>query len=127
MTTDERIAALEARVDELSSRIDRLGRDSMHKTLTCPACGCGTILFLRQVREFVKTDGEVGTHVTVPLALGSRSDLGMGDQVFAYVCRDCRLVELHTQTLDRLLMDRENVDILNRAADVSATPDAPYR
>jgi hypothetical protein len=123
-TAEERIATLEARVDELASHVTSMRRDSMHKTLTCPACGCGTIFLLRQVQEYVKSGDD---QMVVPLALGSTSDLGPGDPLCAYVCRDCRLVEFHTQTLARLFIDRENVDILQREPPATTPSDTPYR
>src|SRR5512143_1817649 len=104
-TTDDRIAALEAMVADLRAELAKPRRlESMSKTLTCPACGGGHIIGVREVKEF--THGGL-----IPLALGNRATFwksGLGDPLQAYVCTACRLVEWHVASLERLQPDGEN-------------------
>jgi hypothetical protein len=125
MTTDERIAALEAKIDVLQATIAKLGqRDSMHKTLTCPACGNGRVLAVKQINE--QSGGDTGA----PLTLGSYRrwfDGPEGDPLYAYVCTACRLVEWHVYSLVHLAPDGETVRELWRPAEGAAPSNAPYR
>lgn len=122
-TTDERIASLEVIIAELRAQLDRPPRrDSMRQTLTCPCCGGGRILGVKQVKEY--THGGL-----TPLALGNKTTWfadGSGDPLQAYVCRGCRYVEWHVASLDKLVPDGENVIEMVRP-EQPLPQDAPYR
>ena len=123
-TSDERIAALESRLDELTTQLARfLRRDSMSQTLTCPCCGGGAILGVREINE--STQGGL-----VPLALGRAPGFWRatpGDILQAYVCKGCRFVEWHVAGLDHLVPDGKTVIELNRPVETTPAGDAPYR
>jgi len=123
-TTDERIAAMEAKIDDLQAQIAKLGqRGSMHQTFTCPACGNGNILAVNQVKS---PSGMGGT----PLALKSYRrwfEGPEGDPLYVYVCTACRLVEWHVHSLVHLAPDGETVVELTRTNEQAAPKGSPYR
>lgn len=131
MSIEERIAALEARVAELTRKVaeqrdvldERQIWHSMARTLTCPACRGGSILVVKQVKDFADTE-------FIPLSLNPSSSIWNGvmpgDPLHVYVCKNCRLVEWRVDSLDHLVPDGETIVELQRPDD--AVPKAePYR
>jgi hypothetical protein len=121
---EDRIAVLEQLVTELRAHAERPPRrDSMSKTLTCPICGGGSILGVREIKEH--THGGL-----VPLAIGNRSGFWTsktGAPLQAYICKSCLLVEWHLASIDNLVVDGENVIAFERQAEPSPPSLAPYR
>lgn len=122
-TTDDRIAALEVMVAELRAQLAKPPRlESMSKTLTCPACGGGHILGVKQVND----SNGMGL---VPLALGTKSKWTgpeIGDPLQAYVCVACRLVEWHVASLEHLKPDGNTILEFVRPTEV-VPESGPYR
>jgi hypothetical protein len=131
MSVEDRLAALEAQVAELSRRVaeqqDELDErqiwHSMARTLTCPACGGGSIIVVKQVKEFAHME-------FVPLSLNPRvsmwKGLVPGDPLHVYVCKECRLVEWHVDSTEHLVPDNVNIVVLKRPDDDEPSDD-PYR
>ena len=123
-TAEERIAVLEAMVQELRAQLERPPRrDSMSQTLTCPCCGGGTILRVSEVMESKEAR-------LVPFALGRAPGFwraSRGDKLQVFVCKECRFVEWHVEGIDHLVPNGTSVIELNRPADAAPPPDAPYR
>jgi hypothetical protein len=120
----DRIAALEATVAELRALLDAARprhRDSMRRTLCCPACGERAILHVPNVHE----RSHAGAAVAFRLGI-YRSFWGAmgGVKVDAYVCEACRLVEWYT--VEPLVVDGEHVKRLEVAPDGERL-DEPYR
>jgi hypothetical protein len=124
-TLEERIAVLEAMVVELRTQLERPPRrDSMSKTLTCPCCGGGSVLHVREVKEH-KDGGSL-----VPLAIGNRASFwtsAAGAPLQAYICKACRFVEWHVASIHNLEVDGETVREMTRPEEPAPAPDAPYR
>jgi hypothetical protein len=133
MPIEERLAALEAQVAELTrlvaeqrSELDaRKIWHSMARTLTCPACGGGSIVVVKQVKEFAHME-------FVPLSLNPRMSMWKGlvpgDPLHVYVCKDCRLVEWHVDSVEHLAPDGVTIIELTRPDDDEDVPsDDPYR
>jgi hypothetical protein len=121
---DDRVAVLEQLVADLRAQLDRTPRrDSMMKTFTCPCCGGGSFLGLKVVHEYAYNG-------PVPLSLGNQG-MGwrgpkLGDPLQAYVCKQCRFVEWHVATFDKLVADGENIIEFERPEEPTP-PGAPYR
>ena len=122
---EERIAVLEALVAELRAHVERPPRrDSMSKTLTCPICGGGSILGVREIKEHSHA-GQL-----VPLAIGNQASFWSskkGAPLQAYLCKSCLFVEWHVTSIDTLVVDGNNVVALERPVEAAPPPDAPYR
>jgi hypothetical protein len=120
---DDRVAVLEQLVADLRAHLDRAPRrDSMSKTLTCPSCGGGSILGIKEVKEH--THGGL-----VPLALGNKAGFWSskpGAPLQAYICRACLLVEWHISSIENLTPDGDNVVDLTRPEE-PLPQGAPYR
>jgi len=124
---DDRIAALEAAVDDLRREVDRLKRTrgrSMRETHRCPACGGGRVLRFREIKDLAHAG-------TVDLSLQKEYSSWWGlrrssGHLEAYACRACRLVEWHAATLDDIEVDGEIVVELV-AEDAPVPETAPYR
>jgi hypothetical protein len=122
MTTDERIAALEVTIDELRAEIKRLAlRNSMERTLTCPACGGGRIIGVKQVFGYT-------SEMAYALRLIASDDWKKsgGNILQAYVCKNCCLIEWRTHTADGLVADGKLVIEFDRATE-APPKDATYR
>ena len=121
---EDRIAVLEQLVADLRTQLARPPRrDSMSKTLTCPICGGGSILGVREIKE--QTYGGL-----VPLAIGNRSGFlrsKPGAPLQAFVCKSCMFVEWHVASIDNLVVDGEDVVAFERPVEEPPPPDAPYR
>jgi len=121
---EDRIAVLETLVAELRAQLERpRRRDSMKQTYTCPCCGGGSFLGIRQIGEYSHSS-------MVPLSLGNKG-VGffgpkLGDPLQAYVCKGCRFVEWHVASLEHLTPDGENILEFRRPTE-STPNDAPYR
>lgn len=133
MTPEERIAALEAQVAELTRLVaeqreeldERQIWHSMARTLTCPACGGGSIIVVKQVKEFAHME-------FVPLSLNPRMSMWKGlvpgALLHVYVCKECRLVEWRVDSLEHLESDGVTIVELERPDDDEDVPrDDPYR
>jgi hypothetical protein len=123
-TVDERIAVLEAMVAELRTQLEKPPRrDSMSKTLTCPCCGGGSLIGIREIKEH--THGGL-----VPLAVGNQAGFWTskpGAPLQALICRSCLLVEWHVKSIGNLVIDGENVIALDRPEEPAPPSDALYR
>ena len=122
MTTDERIAGLEATIDDLRAEVKRLARrESMDRTLTCPACGGGKIIGVKQI--FDET-----SHSLIPLRLIRHADPENAHAAIlqAYVCTNCCLVEWRVHSPEGLIPDGKNVLEFDRGAE-APPKDATYR
>jgi hypothetical protein len=123
-TLEDRVAVLEQLVTELRAELaHQPRRDSMSKTFTCPCCGHGSILGIREIREH--THGGL-----VPLAVGNKAGFWSskpGAPLQAYICKACRYVEWHVASIENLVVDGENVLELKRPEEPPAPQDAPYR
>src|SRR3954471_19085592 len=101
-SVEDRIAVLEALVADLRANAERPPRrDSMGKTLTCPACGGGSLLGVRVIKEY--THGGLTT-----FAIGNKETFWStehGAPLQAYVCKACWLVEFHVTSLHALVPD----------------------
>jgi hypothetical protein len=121
-TTDERIAALEATIDELRTEVKRLARrDSMERTRTCTSCGGGKIVGVKMIFDEARQDLQ-------PLRLIRRHNDWQKDAsnvLQAFVCTDCCLVEWRVHAANGLVPDGEYVVELFR--DDAKAKDAPYR
>jgi hypothetical protein len=133
MSVEARIAALEAQVTELSRLVseqrdeldERRIRHSMARTLTCPACGGGSIIVVKQVKDFAHAE-------FIPLSLNPRASMWKGivpgDPLHVYVCKECRLVEWRVDSLDHLEPDGVTIVELQRPDDDDDVPgNEPYR
>lgn len=123
MQDAERIAALEAAVEELRSQLEamRVGR-TMRQTHRCPACGHGKVLHFQSVPD---ENTELGI-LSLQKVVHFFSARGRPGALEAFVCRNCRIVEWHAVTLDDVSLDRTNVDELS-VEDAPEPPDEPYR
>lgn len=123
-SVEDRIAVLEALVGELRAQLERPPRrDSMSKTLTCPCCGGGSFIGLREIKEH--THGGL-----VPLAIGNKATFWTSKQgapLQAYICKACKLVEFHVALIEQLVPDGKMIIEIERPADPDPAPDAPYR
>lgn len=132
MTIAEQIAALEAKVAELTHLVaeqqdaltERRIRHSMARTLTCPACGGGSILLVKDVKDFADEE-------FIPLSLNPSASIWKGiepgDPLHVYVCKACRLVEWRVDSLEHLVPDGEAIVELQRPDDDDAPSNEPYR
>ena len=133
MSLEARLAALEAQVAELSRVVaeqraeldERRIWHSMGRTLTCPACGGGSIIVVKQVKEFAHME-------FIPLSLNPRTSMWKGlvpgDPLHVYVCKSCRLVEWRVDSLEHLEPDGDLIVSLERPnEDDDAASDEPYR
>jgi hypothetical protein len=130
MSVEARIAALETQVAELSRLVaeqrDALAErkiwHSMARTLSCPSCGGGSIIAVRQLR----LPGLVDLTLSPPASLWKGYQAG--DPLVVYVCKECKLVEWRVHTLDHLVPDGKNVFEMRRPDDDSAQSSGdPYR
>ena len=124
-TLEERIAVLEAMVQELRAQLEKPPRrDSLAKTYTCPCCGSGSFLGVREIGEYAHSQ-------MVPMSLGNQG-VGfwgpkLGDPLQAFVCKSCRYVEWRLARLEKLVADGKNVIELERPVEPPPEGDAPYR
>lgn len=126
MSTDARLAQLEATVEDLRRELERQRtqrRLPMRQTHRCPACGGGRVLQVTLVEDMT------GGVASVPLSLVKEHPL-FGTKhlgpLEAFVCRSCMLVEWHATSLGGVAPDGKIV--IEHDAVVEADPDAgPYR
>lgn len=125
MTLEERIDELERVVTDLRDRLaQREVRHSMARTLTCPACGCGTILVVTQVKD--ATDAGL-VNLTLNPSTSIWRGLQPGDPLKVYVCKDCKLVEWHARSIAHLQPNGSDVVELRRPDDGARPSGKPYR
>jgi hypothetical protein len=133
MSVEARLAVLEAQVAELTRVVaeqraeldERQIWHSMARTLTCPACGGGSIILVKQVKDFAHAD-------FIPLSLNPRTSMWKGitpgDPLHVYVCKVCRLVAWRADSTEHLVPDNVNIVALERPDDKDDEPsDEPYR
>jgi hypothetical protein len=124
---DARIAALEARLADLASELERARKPrmvSMRATGRCPACDGRRLLHFRRIKDVTKGG-------TLDLSLQKDYSVWWGVRLTAgaleaYACRSCKLVEWHAVTLDDVKPDGADVVELVDA-DESVPPGEPYR
>lgn len=120
---EDRVAVLEQLVADLRAQLERAPRrDSMSKTLTCPACGGGSFLNVRDIKEH--THGGL-----VTMAIGNQSGFFVskkGAPLQAMICRSCLLVEWHVASIESLAVDGDKVVEVTRPEEPKPH-DAPYR
>jgi hypothetical protein len=122
-TAEERIAALEATIDELRAELKRVARrESMDRTLTCPACGGGKIVGVKML--FDESGSSLSPLRVIRRAGDWRKDAA--NVLQAYVCKQCCLVEWRVHGNEGLVADGEYVIDLVRADD-AAPKDTTYR
>jgi hypothetical protein len=99
-----RLESLEAAMLEVRTRLAALRPERFHSMrdfLRCPACGGGSLLHFREVREQTRRGLEA-------VGLNHRGNLFHQETqapLEAFVCRGCSLVEWHVLTLEGVEAD----------------------
>ena len=123
--SDDRIAALEATVHDLVVEVKRLRahRGSMAQTHRCPACGCGSLVHFKRVRESTQ-----GGLVDVALQHDPKIfRVKLFGKTSAYACRQCGLVEWHAADLDDVKLDDPYVELVEAPAEAAPESGGPFR
>jgi len=124
MTLEERLARLEATVEDLTMRLGHAKPGQVHSmahTHRCPACGGTTLLHVRRLKESTH-GGLVDLTLHKQHSFWSTTFQGALE---AYACRTCRLVELHAVTLEDVVVDGD--DVIEITAPPDPLPDGVYR
>ena len=117
-TLEERIAALEARLEAVER-----AKQTMKERRSCPACGSAKLLRTAHV------PADISSGAPPPFALSANQPLAGGVKtkgVFeVHACTGCGLVEWHALELEPSILDDPRIERVNPPADEERK--TPYR